>query len=322
MCLLNIMIGAVLMVGGPRLSSEAQLEDAKMAWRKYEQLALHVQGRYTKTFIDNGMQAPRREEHEVRRNGPWTLRVSRNVFDFPNGVRAGLCEVRGINSKYLFELQREEESKDWVLRHLEFKPIAPAASSTAGSTLLSLGPVVKVGRLPNAVEEPGFNLISFAPDAQEGPQIYALRFELKRGPQSFRVRALLHQGNYWCVRGGSFEECFESKVVHRGNVLCAYHIVDSLPIPRERITTVSAFIQGRETHHVCKESFEFANVSKLPPESDFTVSAFGLPEPYGVEWEKPIPWWLYLSGGGLGIIVLLAVVYRLRKAGWLGQAAV
>jgi hypothetical protein len=58
------------------------------------------------------------------------------------------------------------------------------------------------------------------------------------------------------------------------------------------------------------------------PEADFTLTAFGLPEPFGIEWEKPIPWWLYLSGGGLGIIVLLAVVYRLRKAGWLGQAAV
>ena len=57
------------------------------------------------------------------------------------------------------------------------------------------------------------------------------------------------------------------------------------------------------------------------PETDFTLSAFGLPEPFGIEWEKPTPWWLYLICGGLGVIVLLAVGYRLRKAGWLGQAA-
>ena len=57
------------------------------------------------------------------------------------------------------------------------------------------------------------------------------------------------------------------------------------------------------------------------PETDFTLSAFGLPVPFGIEWAKPPSWWLYLIGGGLGIVLLLAIVYRLRKAGWLGQAA-
>jgi hypothetical protein len=57
-----------------------------------------------------------------------------------------------------------------------------------------------------------------------------------------------------------------------------------------------------------------------PNEADYSLSAFGLPEPFGIEWEKPTPWWLFLIGGGLGIIVLLAVGYRLRKAGWIGPS--
>jgi hypothetical protein len=40
------------------------------------------------------------------------------------------------------------------------------------------------------------------------------------------------------------------------------------------------------------------------PESDFTLSAFGLPEPYGVVWKKPIPWYLWFIGIALVFLTL------------------
>jgi hypothetical protein len=40
------------------------------------------------------------------------------------------------------------------------------------------------------------------------------------------------------------------------------------------------------------------------PESDFTLSAFGLPEPYGVVWKKPIPWYLWFIGSGVSFLAL------------------
>jgi hypothetical protein len=45
-----------------------------------------------------------------------------------------------------------------------------------------------------------------------------------------------------------------------------------------------------------------------PPESDFTLSAFGLPEPPGIEWNKPFPWYLVFAGIGtacLGVFFFL-----------------
>ncbi|HMP59151.1 MAG TPA: hypothetical protein PKD86_07345 [Gemmatales bacterium] len=49
-----------------------------------------------------------------------------------------------------------------------------------------------------------------------------------------------------------------------------------------------------------------------PAVSDFTLTAFGLPEPYGVTWDRPTPWWLYalISAGAL---LVVAVVVILRK---------
>lgn len=51
------------------------------------------------------------------------------------------------------------------------------------------------------------------------------------------------------------------------------------------------------------------------PESDFTLSAFGFPEPPGVEWKKPFPY--YLVAIGVGIVCLAAFAFfrvRARRA--------
>ena len=45
------------------------------------------------------------------------------------------------------------------------------------------------------------------------------------------------------------------------------------------------------------------------PESDFTLSAFGFPEPPGVEWKKPFPYYLVAAGVG---VVCMGVFFFLR----------
>jgi hypothetical protein len=53
-----------------------------------------------------------------------------------------------------------------------------------------------------------------------------------------------------------------------------------------------------------------------PPEQEFTLSAFGLPEPVGVEWERktPVYVWLLLAAGVLGLLaVVLAWLAKRRR---------
>lgn len=53
----------------------------------------------------------------------------------------------------------------------------------------------------------------------------------------------------------------------------------------------------------------------------FTLSYYGLPEPFGVEWERPTPWWLYI-GGTLGLIAVLILISWIRRWRAARQAAV
>ncbi|MEM4721704.1 MAG: hypothetical protein QXT73_06570 [Candidatus Methanomethylicaceae archaeon] len=55
----------------------------------------------------------------------------------------------------------------------------------------------------------------------------------------------------------------------------------------------------------------------VPSVEEFTLSAFGLPEPVGVEWERPVRWYLWLTLAGMVCLVAGGVFYWLsrRRAG-------
>ena len=55
---------------------------------------------------------------------------------------------------------------------------------------------------------------------------------------------------------------------------------------------------------IVTEITDFRRASAPFPDTDFTLSAFGLPEPPGLEWKRPTPWYLWV---GLAGIVCLAL---------------
>lgn len=59
------------------------------------------------------------------------------------------------------------------------------------------------------------------------------------------------------------------------------------------------------------------NENAVLNESDFTLTAFGLPEPPGITWERPTPWWIYfgLIGGGCLVGFVLIGVFLRRRYG-------
>ncbi|MCS7168946.1 MAG: hypothetical protein NZ914_15125, partial [Gemmatales bacterium] len=65
--------------------------------------------------------------------------------------------------------------------------------------------------------------------------------------------------------------------------------------------------QGRVTgkHATVHESVpQGSQRQREPRDEEFTLSYYGLPEPAGVTWPKPRPWWLYLSLTGLALVVM------------------
>jgi hypothetical protein len=61
--------------------------------------------------------------------------------------------------------------------------------------------------------------------------------------------------------------------------------------------------------------FELKRLSTLPDTSEFTLTAFGLPEPVGVEWPKRRSGWLWFAwAAAASVVVALAFVALKRRA--------
>ena len=81
----------------------------------------------------------------------------------------------------------------------------------------------------------------------------------------------------------------------------------AVPI-REELWTVDVKKPEASTRRSVTEIEEFVSIPKLN-EADFRLTAFGLPEPMGIEWKKPTPRYLWFLVAA-GVFVALAVGFR------------
>jgi hypothetical protein len=60
-------------------------------------------------------------------------------------------------------------------------------------------------------------------------------------------------------------------------------------------------------------NFDWSPDSRVHQERDFTLSAFGLPEPPGVTWERSTPGWLYGIIFGFALILVSGILYKVIR---------
>jgi hypothetical protein len=81
------------------------------------------------------------------------------------------------------------------------------------------------------------------------------------------------------------------------------------PQPRLTVSREEYSVPGKSEALQAKLTIqsEFHVPSRLPETREFTLSAFGLPEPVGVKWEKPTPryLWYLAAAGGCGFFAAL-----------------
>jgi hypothetical protein len=87
-----------------------------------------------------------------------------------------------------------------------------------------------------------------------------------------------------------------------------------LPIPLSytEIREITTHGQTGNRIETWRWDYDFSSPTKLPPTQDFTLSAFGLPEPPGVEWKRPIPWWVWVAGAGT-VLLIAGAIFRWLK---------
>lgn len=245
----------------------------------------------------------------------------------------GVREERaiGYNEKYLFSLVRTGEQKEFAIEKFEARvPDLDLRRLTGPVKFYLIFPYNTEGFITNVVNKPGFALRSVSPVRRDGKDLLRVTFgfvadekKLKTIPgrhgaySGIDVSLVLSPEERWVLyeygwRLRGYTEELRGTVEYQGTV-------DGFLIPKRATRTHFDTAANKVTESSRFEFVQF-NFAKAP-DSAFTVSAFGVPEPVA----KPLKvarsgshvyWFL-----GLGVAALAAAVVFKAVSSRLGRAA-
>lgn len=294
------------------------LQEAQPHWQRY--VAFERTLVYSATSSMNGVNtvAGRKDVTILKRNGECFLFVGESTLVAADGkTQYSGGEVTGRNPKYSFTLSRKTSEGPWKIIKLE-KADPPQGTEGEGAGFLMV--VDNHGlSMPSLAKKPGFRVLS----CSRAPGEVVIQFEWKpQGKQDYQVegRIVLDPDQCWCVRSAETRALSRGQVINKTSLKHEYEPNQGLPLARSRYVKRWLLFANNPKPEESETNLTIAQVvpNPLPPITDFTLSAFGLPEPPGVTWERPTPW--YLWAGGIAIICLI-VGFLFKRFAWRTSAA-
>jgi hypothetical protein len=247
-----------------------------------------------------------------------TKRISNNELDYDT------TEVVAINQKYGFKLLRRnhKDTQAWVVKDIDMtigaKPTDSYFPRMFDQFMMPLADMVNLGGMPleTFVKLPGFKIVDTTESEYHGLKAIDVHFECSQPPS--KTHSFIRSGTIKLLPSKSWvvvaSEVHFSSDQHSSTkssrVEECYHLESNYPLPKRIVTAaVSTFTEGYTSRRNDKLEYNLYYPTSPPPDSDFTLSAYGLPEPQGVTWERPTPRYVYLLAAAGGF-TLLAVVLR------------
>lgn len=140
---------------------------------------------------------------------------------------------------------------------------------------------------------------------------YAHEVEKPDNP-NMKGTLLLDPQRFWCVRSYNIEvsqKTIDFKVLELGQT------EGSLPVPKRAVrkTEWGSPKDGIKNEAESQYEYTLSEPRRLPGDEEFTLSAFGLPDPVGFEAEKPTRWYLWLMLAAIVCLVLGVTARSLRR---------
>jgi hypothetical protein len=318
--------GPLLAQGGDALGKRF-LEEAPRHWREYGDYLAGLQGKTSYKVVYEG-KVNWASTSTIKQNANCKQVVRQfSETDSPEDSKAGY--VWAYNPNYSFSLRRNTVDDPWALTAVEFSDGGKTSNSTidkanGGTRLVGLLLTISSMELADFIKHPSFRMLQVSKVDHLGREAVRVEFDCKHpiGEGTFLPvqggAMILDPSRLWCLREYDVIEEFSNakKKVH---VEMTYRDSKSnRPIPvrvverREGMNTDL----GRVTTGQTERDFDLEELAQLPEYKEFTLTAFGLPEPAGAPPVGQDGWrwyiWIGLAAfGSLGVAVALRL-YRRR----------
>lgn len=261
----------------------------------------------------------------VKKHGPFYLIKIEQKDGDKRKRRSEYCY--GLNSKYCFELKKSKQGSTWILSKVVFVksddfddtkqgfslPISFRTQVDESITILVAVEMVNDKNVMphNLFELPGFMLKSVTRD-EDDENILRAKFsyeitdpEMKKSCQTECILDFDIGMHCLPTKLHQTYKLGDKEVIHDWSRKWTKIDNDNYTLKRSIDTKT---ITNSHTKHLIRIRSDMKINTQDLPESDFTLSAFDFPEPPGVDWNKPFPWYLVVAGIGtacLGVFFLL-----------------
>jgi hypothetical protein len=230
--------------------------------------------------------------------------------------------IEGSNSRYSFTVGREQEGS-YVLRKVDL-----VTSNQPTATLAILAPFSDYLLNRTYLElanDPQVEVVSWADADFNGTRAKELVLVVPTGGAASQPNQRLKRTYYfsperrWLCVGQHKHFADEAEPRYIEDVY-EYETAGQFPRLRAIKTTIRNKRSAAFRQHIDYEITSFVPGHDLPDEL-FRLSAFNLPEPTGVSWHRPTPWWLWLIGSAFALLLVAAGFMWLKRRALRSRAA-
>jgi hypothetical protein len=299
-------------------------KEAPEQWAKYRARASRLQGSWS--YVVSSIVSPNQKRLRVKRYQELKQRNGCALYleqKFVEGEKEdGGAWLESVNPSYGFELHRSTPDGPWAVSQFG-KDLWSQASintpswwveevTTLPYRIWDMGPALQV-----MVKEAGFTVKQVTPVSRDGRQFAGVEFAYQPAdPSVIPLRGgwvLFDPDRYWVTRGFELQTDWSraGSTSAKGTDEASLEYVeagDGFPILKQIVYTRQIPTRGNHTEFRYEYDLREADV----PESDFTLSAFGFPEPVGIG-KEPTRWYIWVA---VAAVVCLALAGFFR---WLAR---
>lgn len=228
-------------------------------------------------------------------------------------------EAHGLNVQYAFSVRRNKPDAPWVLTGLagvQETGVIESVDKHFNDYRAAATMPVRLNSEPlgTALANDGFRIRHCKIVPQLGEELVEVQFEYQRrdrgsGERKEQGSLRLDPQRSWCLRAYDLEA-----VTAQGRVVVKYRTLDfddaAAPVSVPRVYELDmdwVGQNGRQNRHKLRWEFTMEREIPAPSASEFTLAAFGLPEPPPLK--TPTPWYLWT---GIAAITCVGVGMILR----------
>ncbi len=284
----------------PNEAKRRFLEEAPSCWAASRTFEQTLQGSYKETVrianlktaeVTRGV-----HRHEIKQNAVATL-------DHALKDEEGPAVINCANSKYAFQLRYVETKSAWLLLHIDTKGSGQRFLSQQWTVRRLVARRIAIDAIfdefmADWLNEKTFKVVSAKTLVKGNRELVEVAFEYTRSKESkqpLRVtgRSVFDPKMHWCILE---QELYQSQTLGPQRTMIAKEYREGpsgMPIAfREsrRATIVGVYQSDADWE------YDLHAPLRSPPDGEFTLTAFGLPEPHGVTWDRPPPYYLWIGG--------------------------